>query len=162
MSASMMSTWAPVWERAMAVLIAVVVFPSAGLGLVMAILFGRLLGEGEKDGGPDIPIGLGEHRFGMAEGDQLDRIGGLRLQSPSPLIGDLRNHSEGGKPNQLLHVLRRLHRVVKVLEEEGKSHPEEEADHSGQKKVQSLIGFVRSDRELGLVDHLDVAGRDAG
>jgi hypothetical protein len=44
----MIRTLAPVWERAMAVLMTVVVFPSAGFGLEMAIFLG---GFPEKEEG---------------------------------------------------------------------------------------------------------------
>jgi hypothetical protein len=42
----MRSTWAPVWDKAIAVLMAVVVFPSLGFGLVTTIFFG---GFSEKE-----------------------------------------------------------------------------------------------------------------
>ena len=61
----------------------------------------------------------------------------------------------------MLHVLWRLDRVVKILEEEGEADPEKEADDEATRMIKTFIRLEGVRGDLCLIDHLDVTGHDA-
>jgi hypothetical protein len=61
----------------------------------------------------------------------------------------------------LLDVLRCLHRVVEVFEQQGQQDTQEQADQQADQQVAAHVGLVGTTRHLGAVDDRDVVAADA-
>ncbi len=119
------------------------------------------------------PVGFRNQRTPQCKRGQLNLLLGQRLHLRFPPPGAMQisvsaparlqtgNQSQRRQPDHILHVVRRLHRVVQVGQEKRQTHASHQPQHQSERQVLPHVRACRRRRHFRLIDDANVARLEA-